>query len=265
MRTIQYLLTLALLCVPTFAQLPKRAELLAKPKYVDDVPHKFQTFTEAELRADIKIVPQRNYAVFGYNTPELRLQLPKIANSSYSQIEFPDPTLVDAAGKPVTFEVEHGGYNDERFSDEIRFTGGGDAPVDFAHATGTVKLKYPLSVKTQTFTPASLGAKDLAVKLNGPFVSFGDDAFEVPDNSGKLRPIRAYDAAGHQLEPYGYSETSTDTDGVMRKKTAFYGNVARLEIDTVGSWAELGLPYDVTPAPLLPAGHEGEDPESYKP
>jgi hypothetical protein len=25
------------------------------------------------------------------------------------------------------------------------------------------------------------------------------------------------------------------------------------------------LPYDLAPAPLLPKGHEGEDPESYQP
>ena len=96
-------------------------------------------------------------------------------------------------------------------------------------------------------------------------MSFDDEAVQVPDTSfTKLRPIRAYDAAGHQLEQYSQSETSSDPDGVMRKKMAFYGVVARVEIDSVPSWAELELTYDLKPAPLLPAGHEGEDPDSYK-
>ena len=96
-------------------------------------------------------------------------------------------------------------------------------------------------------------------------MSFDDEAVQVPDTSfTKLKPIRAYDAAEHQLEEYSQSETGTDPDGIQRKRMAFYGNVARVEIDSVPSWAELELTYDLKPAPLLPAGHEGEDPESYQ-
>jgi hypothetical protein len=264
MRVLFAVLFLAAVCA---AQMPSRAELLKQAKYVEDAPKaEFKTYTEDDIRGAIQIVSARSYAVFGYNTPEVRIVLPKNSNSTYSSIEFPDPELVDAAGKPVAIQIEHGGYQDDTSSDEIRFQPAeGDALVDFARVTGTIKLKYPLAVKTQTFAPTQLGAKDLAVRLNGPYVSFGDEAFEIPDVSfSKLKPVRAYDAAGHQLEAAGYSETSTDKDGVMRKKMAFYGNVARLEIDTVAQWAEFELPYDLKPAPLLPKGHEGEDPASYK-
>jgi hypothetical protein len=245
-----------------------RAELLKQTKYAEEAPKPaFKTFTEDELRGAIKIVSSRSYAVFGYNTPEVQLHLPQIANSSYSEIDFPDPALVNDSGQPVTFQVEHGGYQEKTFSDEIRFQPTeGDAVLQYAHARGTVKLKYPLSVNTQTFTPAKLGAKALGVKINGPYVSFADGAFQVPDPSfTTLRPVRAYDAAGKQLKQHSNSETGTDNDGVERQRLAFYGNVARVEIDSVDSWAELELPYDLTPSPMLPAGHEGEDPASYQP
>jgi len=267
MRRYGLLAVLTLLSATALAQLPTRAQLTAKPKFTEDVPHEFKTFTEAELRDAVKIVPARSYAVFGYNTPEVRIELPKIANSVYSTIDFPDPVVVNDAGQPVTIEVERGGYNDERFSDEIRFRvpDNSDAIVEFAHVSGTVKLKYPLSVTTHTFTPLKPGAKEYAVKLNGPFVNLDQEKLQVPDVMAKLHPIRAYDAAGHQLEQASNSETSYDAAGAYVTKMAFYGNVAKLEVDYVAAWAEIELPYDLKPAPPLPKGHEGEDPASYKP
>jgi hypothetical protein len=264
MRVLVAVVFLAAICA---AQMPSRAELLKKAKYVEDAPKaEFKTYTETDIRGAIQVVSARSYAMFGYNTPEVQIVLPKNSNSIYSTIDFPDPELVDAGGKPVAVSIERGGFDPDTSADEIRFNPAeGEGVVDFARVSGTIKLKYPLSVKTQTFTPAQLGAKNLGVKINGPFVSFSDDAIELPDVSfGKLKPVRAYDAAGKQLEAAGYSETATDNDGVLRKKMAFYGNVARLEIDTVADWAELELPYDLKPAPMLPAGHEGENPDSYK-
>ena len=243
--------------------MPKRAEMVQNPKFAENVARDFRTFTESQLRAEIKIVSVRSYAMFGYNTPEVQVKLPHASNSAYSAIDFSEPILVNEAGQPVKFEQERGGYNEEKFSDEIRFrTPDSDQIVRFAHVRGSVKVKYPLQVRTLTVTPSQPGPKELALKMDGPFVSFSPDAVQIPDTSfTTLKPVRAYDAAGHPLEQYSYSETGTDDDGVERTKMAFYGNVARLEIDSVESWAELELPYDLAPAPLLPAGHEGEDPD----
>ncbi|HSE49837.1 MAG TPA: hypothetical protein VLA96_11560 [Terriglobales bacterium] len=258
---------LSTLCV---AQLPTRVALTSKPKYLKDVPRDFREFSEDELRQSIKVVAGRSHAVFGYNTPEVRVQLPKVSNSAYSTIDFGEgtTTLVDAKGNPVEFELERGIYDEEKFSDEIRFRNPNsedEKPLAFARAKGTVKVKYPLAVKTLKLTPAQRGPKELGVKFKGPYVSFDEEAAGVADaSSDHLKPIRAYDAAGHLLEPASYSETSTDADGVFRKKMAFYGVVARLELDTVEGWAELEIPFELPPAMLLPAGHEGEDPASYQ-
>ena len=247
------------------AQMPERRELTATPKFVEDsVRPSFRSFTEGQLRAEIKITSTRNYAMFGYNTPEVRAKLPQVSNSDYSQIEFSPATLVDQADQAVSFELEEGGYSEEKFSAEIRFRNpdsDSDKIVSFAHVRGSVKVKYPLAVKTFTITPTQPGPRKLAVKIDGPYVSFAEEEAKLPDSSTKLKPIRAYDAAGRQLARYGYSETTSEQSGYI-KHVAFYGKVARVEMDSVESWAELDLPYDLTPAPLLPAGHEGEDPEA---
>jgi len=249
------------------AQMPDRKALTEWPKFVEESPKPaFRTFTEAQLRAEIKIISRRSYAVFGYNTPEVRVNLPKVSNSAYSKIEFGPATLLNAAGAKVRFELEESGYMDDKYASEIRFqTGNPDKIIQFARARGQVKVKYPLVVKTAVITPAQPGPPELAVKIDGPYVAFAEDEEKTPESSfGKLKPIRAYDAAGHQLEQHGYSETSSDESGAELKHVSFYGNVARVEIDTVESWAELDLPYNLTPSPLLPKGHEGEDPENYQ-
>lgn len=262
----RWLAVVVLLCATCLAQMPPKEELTSTPKFTDDVPHAFQSYTEEQARGAITIVAARSYAVFGYNTPEVRINMPRVSNSSYAEIEFADPSLLNAAGKAVKYELEHGGYEESKFSDEIRFNvPNGDTLISFARAKGHVKVKFPLAVETLTITPASLGPKELSAILNGPYVSFSEDAVQIPDTSfTKLKPVRAYDAAGHLLEAYAMSETGTDDDGVERKRMAFYGDVARLEIDSVKNWAEFDLAYDLTPSPLLPAGHEGENPDSYQ-
>jgi hypothetical protein len=247
-------------------QIPERGELTATPKYVEEsLKPSFRAFTEAQLRTEIKVLSTRSYAVYGCNTPEVRVQLPKVSNSAYSKIEFGPATLLNAAGHKVPFELEESGYMDKECASEIRFqTGNPDKLIQFAHVRGRVKVRYPLAVKTAVITPTQPGPPELAVKIDGPYVNFAEDETKTPETSfSKLRPLRAYDAQGRQLEQHGYSETTSEESGEI-KHTSFYGNVARVEIDTVESWAELDLTYDLTPAPMLPAGHEGEDPESYK-
>ncbi len=263
MRGLSCALALCLV-VPASAQIPDRKELTATPRFVTDAPKPaFKAFSEAQLKAALKVISARSYAVFGYNTPEVRLVLPKVANSSYASVEFGTATLLDTKGKAVDFELEEGGFNEERSTAEIRFRmKEGDGVLDYARARGVVKVKFPLAVRTTVVAKGKAAPAELSVKIDGPYVSFNDEAARLPDTSfTHLKPLRAYDAAGKQLEQHGYSEASTDDDGVYRRRTSFYGNVARVELDTVDGWAELELPYDLKPAPLLPKGDEGLDPE----
>jgi hypothetical protein len=245
------------------AQIPERKELLAAPRFVEQGTRpSFKAFTEAQCRAEMRVLAARSYAAFSYNTPEVRLELPKVGNSAYATVAFSPAILLDAKGKTVAFELEESGYMERTWASEIRFTSGDEAkPMVFARATGKVNVKYPAVVATHTITAQQPGPKALSVKLDGPYVSFIEDESAWPETtSPRQKPLRAYDAAGHQLEQHGYSETTTDDEGNSIKHVSFYGHVAKVEIDQVGTWLELELPYDLKPAPLLPAGHEGEAP-----
>jgi hypothetical protein len=247
------------------AQMPERKELLAAPRFVEQgAQPSFKKFTEAQCRAELRVLATRSYAAFSYNTPEVRLELPKVSNSAYATVAFSPATLLDAKGKTVAFELEESGYMERTWASEIRFTSGDAAgPVAFARATGKVNVKYPAVVATHVITAQQPGPKALSVKLDGPYVSFIEDESAWPETtSPRQKPLRAYDAAGRQLEQHGNSETTTDDAGNSIKHVAFYGNVAKVEIDQVATWLELELPYDLKPAPLLPVGHEGEAPAS---
>lgn len=264
MRACRWAAALLLAGLPLQAQFPPRKELTKAPKYVEGAKPVFRAFSEAQLRSEIRIVPARSYAMFGYNTPEVRIQLPRCANSAYASIEFGTATLLDAKGAEVPFELEEGGYEASKYSDEIRFSPKeGEGILAFAQVRGHVKVKYPLSVTTLSATKAKPGPAALAVKLDGPFVAFAEEEAKLPDAAfSELHPARAYDAAGRQLEAFSYSESGYDDSGAYLKRMAFCGEVARLELDSIEGWAELELDYDLKPAPLLPAGKEGEDPEA---
>ncbi len=265
MRWMGGVAALVLLAGTCPAQMPDRDVLTRKIQLEEDELPSFRTLTEAELRAEIQIRSARSHAVFGYNTPEVQILLPKTSNSHYVDVEFSEATLLNAAGRKVPYELERGVYDSAKYSDEIRFRhANSEQVVSYARARGSVKVKYPIAVSTLKLTPAEAGPEELALQIDGPYVSFADGALDIPDTAGfsKLMAIRAYDAEGIRLERHGYSETSTDDDGIYRRKLAFWGNVARLEIDAVDHWVEIEVPYDLEPAPLLPAGREGLAPES---
>ena len=147
------------------AQTPDRNALLANPKFVDEAARpSFRTFTEAQLKAEIKIIATRSYAMFGYNTPEVRVNLPKVSNSVYATIEFGAATLLSATGRKVPFEPEESGYMEDKLASEIRFRiPNSDKLIRFARARGRVKVKYPLEVKTAGLTPSQAGDRKSVV------------------------------------------------------------------------------------------------------
>jgi hypothetical protein len=88
------------------------------------------------------------------------------------------------------------------WASEIRFTSGDAAqPVDFAQVTGKVNVKYPAVVAMHAISDQKPSSKTLKVKLDGPYVSFIEDESAWPEaSSPRQKPLRAYDAAGHEGE-----------------------------------------------------------------
>jgi hypothetical protein len=92
---------------------------------------------------NIKVTSGRNNAAFGFNMPAVRLWLPRVPNSAYATEEFGTPKLIDARGRPVAHEVEHGIYDHDGWENEIRFATKGNP----ARMSGTIHVRYPTRIR----------------------------------------------------------------------------------------------------------------------
>ncbi len=248
-----------LLCLAAsslFAADSSREQLLRNPKLSDAKAPRFETFTPQSLRDAVRVSSRRSYAGFGFNAPSVTVWLPRATNSIYSSFEFDQPKLTDGRGRNVACEIERGIFDFDTSSNEIRFTKEGGT-IDFAHAVGKVTVKYPLVVKTISYRKDANGD----VTLDGPFVSYNSTALSLPKEAtfSKVRPLRAYDAQGRQLERSG-SESPATKGNVSWTRLAFWGNVATVQIDRVEKWATLTIDYDLASPPKLPLTQQGLQP-----
>ncbi|MEK6373899.1 MAG: hypothetical protein AABO58_14530 [Acidobacteriota bacterium] len=247
-----------LLILATSLHAQTREELLRSPKTSEAKAPRFETLTADALRAAIKVYSRRNYAAFGFNDSSVTVRLPAAANSIYAAFEFDEPKLTDARGRAVAYEVEQGIFDFDTWSNEIRLKPkDGRGIVDFAHAVGKATVKYPLVVKTTSIKKGS----DKRVTIDGPYVSYSKSAMELPEPAdfSKVEALRAYDAAGHQLERADATESFMVGDATWRK-LGFWGKVAEVRVDRVEKWATVTIDYDLPPSPKLPESAQGLTP-----
>lgn len=218
----------------------------------------FQTVTAKNVRIATHIVSSRSTAVFGFNTPVVRIYLPRIDNSAYAIIKFDEPKLLNNNGKSVTCEIERGGYDIYIYSDEIRFASPDrKKTVTYAKAIGTGQINYPLKITTSIIHPVE-GVPDSAVAtINGNFVTYTDQNIpEMVFHQSQLGPVRAYDATGRQLIMGDYNASQAQGE-IMRRTLSFLGKIAKVEVDTVTEWADLAFTYDLPPTKPLPESYSG--------
>ena len=208
----------------------------------------FQTFTPEGLRDAIKVYSRRSFAAWGFNDSAVTVRVPAAPNSIYTQFDFEPPRLTDARGREVPYELERGIFDFDTNANEIRVQPkSGKSPVEFAHATGKVTVKYPLSIRTATYRKGS--SKE--VTIDGSTVAYTSQ-IELPKAApfSKLQPLRAYDASGREL---AQKDKSND-------KFEFDGKVAEVRVDRVEKWATVAIDYDLPPVPKLPMDTPGLTP-----
>jgi len=228
---------------------------------------KLAAVTDAQILNEAAARSSRNYAWMGYNTPEINLQLPALDNSAYAEVTFAPVKLVDKAGKSVAYEVEQGLYSSETHTTEIRLKpkdGKRDTPpVEFEHATGTIKVRYPVAARTAIVkggAPASLGKAKASVAKSSVLVEAPADwkSLEAPFDSGLDDALRAYDAAGKRLEEDSSQRQTESSPAGTRTTHVFKGVVAQARFDVVDEWAEFDIAYDLAPAAKLAADKAGQ-------
>jgi hypothetical protein len=265
MRSLDFrMMALLLLAITSLAPAQEREELLANPKYDEKaVDPEFVALTAEQVQQQITMVSGRNYAWFGFNTPEIHLVLPSADNSVYAEVEFNDPTLVDASGAEVTYERERGLYDHTTHHDELRFAPvEGEEPVEFARATGSVTVRYPLSIRTVSARKGEALPEGLDVTFDGPFVLWrtrGDDEAPEAASFTGVAPFRAYDEAGRQLQPYPSSKMNI-VDGLVTETKTFWGEVSEVQVDAVEDWVTLRVSYELPSVDPLPEDRAGVAP-----
>lgn len=228
---------------------------------------KLGALTDAQILKESAARASRNYAWMGYNTPEVNLQLPAVDNSAFADVTFAPARLVDKAGKTVSYEVEQGLYSSETHTTEVRFKAK-DAkrdtpPLEFAHAIGTIKVRYPVTARTAVVKSggsASLGKAKASVTGSSVVVEgpAGWKMLEAPFDSGLDETLRAYDAAGKRLEEDESKRQTESSPAGTRTAHVFKGTVAQARLDVADEWAEFDVAYDLAPAAKLPADSAGQ-------
>jgi hypothetical protein len=235
------------------------AELLKNPKYAaKDRTPVFKKLNAEEVRAAIKVTSGRDSAIFGFNNASVEVHLPRVDNSNWIDDDFSAPKLFDRKQREVKFEKEQGIYDHERWSTQVRFVGLNGKPIDFAKAVGSVRIKYPLVMKTVSLKKSETKkAHDAGITFDGPFIQA--DLAKVPESAfaSDLSGVRAYDKSGKRLETVmGYSSSGWK-DGVSYRGYAFHGDVARVDVDVVDEWTAFQIDYEMPPAPKLPTNMAG--------
>lgn len=245
----------------SFALAQEREELLATPKLEENAKQPvFAELTAEQVASGITMVSGRNYAWFGFNTPEIHLVLPEADNSVYASVEFGEVTLYDTAGGEVAYERELGLYDYESHHTELRCVAvEGDEPVAFERAIGTATVRYPLRVHTLSARADGPAVEGLDVSFDGPFVtrrsSSGDDDLEESAFTG-ITSFRALDAEGHRLERYPSSKFSM-ANGAVTEVFSYWGEVAAVELDVIDEWAVIRVDYELPSVALLPENRAG--------
>ncbi len=248
------------------AQKPEPADLTAHPRLAEDATEpRFADYTAQRLKDEVRVVASRSFAVFGFNTPEVQVYLPHCDNSIYAKVEFEKPRLLSANRSRVAYELEHGIFDHDTFSNEIRFLAeDGRTPAKFARAQGAATVKFPLRVVTVR-QRAGQPSGDSDIAINGPFVDLREsDRVPEAEAFSSFTALRAYDSSGHQLARHSWTGF-TSKNGVTTRHYAFWGKVVEVRLDRVESWAKLSLTYDLSAVAPLPPERAGMAPPEGQP
>jgi len=218
---------------------------------LEDEPLPGSTVDLTVLKAQTKIVARRTYGSNRFNTPEIAIKLPHLANSGAAQVKFHDALFYDATGKTTQVDLDHGSYHGRYYADDAMYVLRLDDLRDLSRAVGTVDIRYPGTMDTLTFTPDHPHNGDIEATFDGPIVSVKG----LDQDSWSWHALtdcsQAYDATGRRLLNLGCYGNGIKNNCFF-VKCAFWGTPAEIRIDRPRNWLTLSLPYDLPVAPKLP-------------
>ncbi|WP_281646054.1 DUF2939 domain-containing protein [Parendozoicomonas sp. Alg238-R29] len=222
---------------------------LRSPITTSRYQEKYQpAFCSSAQQADLstlKAVAGRSHAVFGFNTPEVSLNMPGCTNSSYGKIKW-DVELFDKQGQKID-------YSPENSIQEYRFKPVDTAdknPIDFHNAKGTFTVDYPIVMMTSSY---GLSSNNSAVTNPGKSIYKVEVKSGQPANvfSSDIIPVRGYDSENRMLQTLDKQYKDNSVTAI------FWGTPARIEVDVINQRETFTGSFDMPPAPLLPQECQG--------
>ncbi|GAB3518670.1 hypothetical protein GCM10027442_39250 [Emticicia fontis] len=219
---------------------------IANERYDNLPPVKYDKLSEADL-SNLSLKADRTND--GLNNHLIILSAPNSINSAFAKVEFKDVVATNG-GKNSPFEPQGAFYDDKPKTFSFRLDPpGGDQPIDADLIKGTVVITYPVEIITEVF-PVNAPADKFEMKnpLTVTFFRFDDDL----DNSGELKPKRAYAANGMPLKRVEGFYTGGSKDGKNYMEYIYWGKPATIQIDKAAKWVTKEIPFSLKPAPKKP-------------
>ncbi|RYU92967.1 hypothetical protein [Emticicia agri] len=219
---------------------------LVNERYENTQVVKYDKLSEADL-ANLTIKADRTND--GLNNHLVVLSVPNSFNSGFAQVAFKDVVATDA-GKNSPFEPQGAFYDEKPKTFRFRLDPpGGDQPIDADLIKGKVVITYPVEITTETI-PVNAPAAQFEMKnpLTVTYFTNDDDL----DNSGDIKPKRAYAANGMQLKRVEGFYTGGSKDGKNYMEYVYWGKPATIQIDKATKWVTKEIPFSVKTVPKKP-------------
>lgn len=204
-----------------------------------------------DLQAKIEIFSGDN-SLYGYKPPRMVFTLPPVQNSIRAQVDLGMPELFDAENRPIAYEDNRSTFYPTPYAKEKRFSlpKGSQPPLEFARATGKIKVRYPLKLKEVILTPEHPEAEGYKLAVDGTRISLkyaiSNKDTERPSSS-KMN-LHSYDATGRALRQLDGQKTCQEEERETCS-LSFWGEVKKVRFFVVEKWLDLEIPFDQAPVP----------------
>lgn len=226
-----------------------------EPKPVNSVRYKnsvkpiFSSLSEAELKKIVSCRSARNSALFQFNQLEVECSIPKLANSSYATFTFDDIKLINNSKQNLAIESSTV-IQEATLRLSLEDSNSNQPISESTNIQGKLRIKYPLAITANIITKTD-AIESMYIEHN-LFMFANYDLNEIDTFNIPFMPIRGFDTTGRELVRLpDFHSFSNDDDGTEMNTIAFWGNLNKVEVDTVQNWAEFTILVNLKAAPLL--------------
>ena len=199
-------------------------------------PPKYGMLRKRALRFALK--SGRSCAVFGYNAPQIWVEMPDLENSKLASVELLPLKVSGGRGEHT---VTENGYSADTHRYAWTLEGEDrELPFRFSRLQAAAKVRYPLAVRAFRFSsePARFDGNRVSIPLG--------------ELGAGIVEIKGFDVSGLELKRFSMSQ-SDETSATY----AFMGPVAEVMAYVADEWTETVVKNTLRPSPMRPKAMAG--------